>query len=748
MIEFDVETTGLQPYSGVNEAFLWIFSSEPDCSDAETVVFSPTKAAVPGYGIVEWVHEQWIEARDRIQWWFDRGKTEGIRAHNAKFDRGFAVAAGFDLPGDDCWHDSMLVAQTIDERRSNALKNLAVSLFGPDAADPQKALKSWLHDENQRRIKVCRAADNIDVEIEKANQRVGFCAAKAAAAKGEKSRGSWRDKQAVAEENFKKAKTQKEALLEEAALYRRDDGTFNYANYSDVPMEIMEPYALEDVRLTRAISDTFENILERNEDLKQTIEFERKAMDAIFAIEKRGLPADMTSYRRLEQEVIGNLGHLEDRVTELAQEADPVAYAKAMGVEVEVSEDGVIRSYKGTGGRLEDFNPKSSDQIIAALKARGADLRYMSKEEGKLSADADNLRAVDDELAGAILNYRSEYKVLSTYVRPMLKRTYVPTMNTYKEPFISAADYRVHATYRQVGARTGRMSCADPNMQNQPRDDLRLRYNIQAEPGMKLITCDLTNIEMVLFAAYCGEGALLTAVKNGDDLHELTARMLGFRDRKRPGGGYESARQQGKVYNFTTIYGGGLRSVRRYFRCDMATAQLYRERYFKAYPEVGKLKTIIKHRLEDHGYIQDKLVSGRRFRVDPRDDYKAINYVVQGTAAALLKYAVIKLHEDGVPMVALVHDEILAYAPENDALEVAKLVQTRMTEYEKLKGVVPLRAEYDIVDRWSDAKPLKETLLGPDGEPILGDDDEPLTRAYLFDPDWAKVERRYLPAAA
>jgi DNA polymerase-1 len=82
-------------------------------------------------------------------------------------------------------------------------------------------------------------------------------------------------------------------------------------------------------------------------------------------------------------------------------------------------------------------------------------------------------------------------------------------MNTYKEPFI-APDSRIHANYRQVGARTGRMSCADPNMQNQPRDDLRLRYNIVADPGYKLVTCDLTNIEMVLFAAYCGEGRLLT----------------------------------------------------------------------------------------------------------------------------------------------------------------------------------------------------------------------------------------------
>jgi hypothetical protein len=95
----------------------------------------------------------------------------------------------------------------------------------------------------------------------------------------------------------------------------------------------------------------------------------------------------------------------------------------------------------------------------------------------------------------------------------MIGRSYVSSMNTYKEPFI-APDSRIHANYRQVGARTGRMSCSDPNMQNQPRDDLRLRYNIVADPGyVKLVTCDLSNIEMVLFAAYCGEGRLLNAVE-------------------------------------------------------------------------------------------------------------------------------------------------------------------------------------------------------------------------------------------
>lgn len=1294
MIEFDCETTGLQPYSGKNEAFLWIFY---DGVHAEAIPFLPSEWARytashgakassltqldDGYNI--------YDAHQKIQEWFDRGADEGIRAWSAKFDRAFAEQAGcFDVPLDSCWYDGMLVAQAVDERRSVALKAVASQLFGEEAADPQKRLKDWLNAENSRRAKLLTDADKARV----GTLRVKYVEAKCSAC-GDKWQARTSDllgpicphcnhehefeSDPFSLKNRTRLATPEEceAAIAEAEVLTDDEGTYKRANYSHVPWDIMEPYALEDVILTRKISDVYDGVLANKPDLAALYEFERKSLDALYAVERRGIPARQSEYRKLEQEVIANLESLEARVHELAGEADPVAYAKELAGKnwgkgkhwVEQDETGKITSWQGGAAQLENFNPQSTAQIIAALKARGADLSYMSEKNGSVSADAENLRAVDDELAVAILEFRSEYKVLSTYVRPMIGRSYVSSMNVYKEPFI-APDSRIHATYRQVGARTGRMSCiaegsfvdgprdllahprgiriedvnvgdyvysfdalgvprpkrvlrtmrqgrkpvmklvwraagnksylgelkatpdhrvrlrdgsyrrmdalkpgdelaflarqvtsdgyarigwkhgsgdgvrstvdehkhlvsgevvhhnderklnnsmsnlqsmtvqehnrhhnppgprphrqkpcpytpdelsgilsqgmkiatltsghdhrtlkrwaeelhiavidlrckramptnhvvvamidegesvetydltiedtpnfvvneigvhncADPNMQNQPRDDLRLRYNIVAEPGHVLVACDLSNIEMVLFAAYCGEGRLLDAVRNGDDLHVLTAKMLGFRDRKRAGGGYESARQQGKVYNFcvpldtqiltrrgwlshdqvqegdetigydavsrtsrwtrinevhvfdesplvrlssgswsatctpqhrwitekmrcpelqtlkgadqlnsedrlilaaklsddtytplpdlttmrrdgrwtarvlamssvqrrawlsgfalgegvltgntwslfqnvgdladamelavylegyrpstgvqhfkggtvphmrvracksditgqklmredagsapvwcvstdlntwtmkerggspmltgnTTIYGGGLRSIKRYFRCSMEEARLYKQRYAKAYPEVGRLATRIEFRLQDDGYIQDKLISGRRFRVDPRDAYKATNYLVQGTAAALLKDAMIALHADGVPMVALVHDEILAHAREDEAPDVAALITKRMTQAAAPGGqlwvpeavkqvadpenpgqtieqvvpahpVVPLRADAEIVERWSDAKRLK--------------DDE--GREYLFTPEWAGGEKRYLDAA-
>lgn len=596
MVEFDCETTGLQPWSQRHEAFLWTFSSEPEGADAEHLW--------PG------------KDDERIQWWFDRAKDdpEGIRAWNTKFDRAFADIYGYDLPPDGKWHDGMVQAHIVNERRSLKLKDVADSLFGDDASDLQKQVKAFLTQERARRAKEARAKGVELVE----------------------------------------------------------------PNYSDVPEEIIVPYALEDVRLTRRVCDVERPLLEMHPELVALYDFEMEVLDALYAMEKRGLPADRHGYQALEVEVVENLEVLEHRCIELARE--------------------------GLGADAE-FNPKSSAQVIAALKARGADMSFMETSDGEIkSADKENLEAVDDELALAILEFRAEEKVHSTYVRPMIHRHYDTSIRSWVEPFI-APDERIHANYRQVGARTGRMSCSGPNMQNQPRDDLRLRYNIVADPGMKLVTCDLSNIEMRLFAAYSGNGKLLDAARQGTDFHALTAQMMKLTDRKRAGGSVESARQRAKILNFAIIYGIGAKGIRKQQRVDMNEARLMRRRYFDAYPEARVLMGRIEARLHNQGYI--KGLWGRRYRVEnaSREAYKFTNYLVQGTAADLLKQSLVRLHKDGVPVVGLVHDEVLAHVPEKDAEEVKHLIIKRLTEHDdRLDGIVPLEADGDIVDRWSQAK--------------------------------------------
>lgn len=494
--------------------------------------------------------------------------------------------------------------------------------------------------------------------------------------------------------------------------------------YADVPLSIIEPYGREDTYLQRKVGDVQYPLIWSNEQMRDVYEFERKVFDALYAVEMRGIPADESAYRRLELEVVQNLERLHDRCIDLAQEGDNKRYKKAL---------------ENEQADLDSFNPQAPQQVLAALYARRADMRFMSVEDGKVSADRQNLEAVDDELAEAILEFRSEKKVHSTYVKPMIERHYVTSTRSWKEQFITS-DGNVHATYRQVGAITGRMSCADPNMQNQPRDDLRLRYNIRAPEGYKLVTCDLSNIEMRLFAAYAGPGKLLTMVRNDEDIHANTAGFLGITNRVRSGGWIETARQRAKTFNFSVIYGGGFRTIRRQQRVDMAEARRLKQRYYDAYPEVRRLQDRIEQTLDARGYIQT--LYGRKIHGTAKEAYKYVNYLVQGTAAEILKEALISCHEENIPVVALVHDEIIALVPESEAETTRKRIIWHMVQAAREGGrlwdatrgapVVPLEAEGDIVDRWSDAKPQKDE----DG------------RLYRFTPKWAGGEKRYLEEVA
>lgn len=245
MIEFDVESTGLQPWSGKQVAFSMQFWDGDEPKDRAEFLVTATAG----------IHTAKPEDIERVKYWLERGAKEGIRAHNAKFDRAFGEVTLPDLPwpGDGCWHDSMVTAQAINERRSNALKKLGDELLGGGASDLQKQVHEWLSKELARRRKAVRASG--------------------------------------------------EELVE--------------PNFADVPLELIVPYGLEDVYLQRGISDHMQPLLDQSPEIAAVVERERKVLDALYAVEKRGLPADEHGYRKLEVEVIENLDPLLERVVAL-----------------------------------------------------------------------------------------------------------------------------------------------------------------------------------------------------------------------------------------------------------------------------------------------------------------------------------------------------------------------------------------------------------------------------------------------
>jgi DNA polymerase I-like protein with 3'-5' exonuclease and polymerase domains len=126
------------------------------------------------------------------------------------------------------------------------------------------------------------------------------------------------------------------------------------------------------------------------------------------------------------------------------------------------------------------------------------------------------------------------------------------------------------------------------------------------------------------------------------------------------------------------------------------------DRYKEAFPEVRLLQETIAFKLRERGYI--KTAWGRRQRVDERHAYKGTNYLVSGTAADLFKTAVVRVHKAGVPIVGLYHDEILAAVDPGDAEEAKRIIEDALTDHPRITKVVPVEADANIVNRWSEAK--------------------------------------------
>lgn len=589
MLEYDIETTGLQFYH--HEMFMAQFygSGEPE-----------------HFGVAEWT-------RSAIQKRLDSAAQEGgIQAWNSKFDLGFTAAAGFKLPPEHLWHDGMLKAHIVDERFSAALKARGDRLFpGQGERELEESVKAWLTDERRRRRKVSKET-------------------------GEE---------------------------------------YIPPTYKDVPDEIMIPYGLQDVVLQKKVTEVYDQALSTDDGLRDVYELERGVMAALFRMEQRGVPVDREAAARFETALLSGMDAQEDHLRELA--GDP------------------------------EYNPNAPAQTAAALERRGVSLKNVPKTKtGQYQMNADTLGTINDELAAEVLKWKANAKVASTYLAPMLHGKEDKVWGR-QAPFI-ADDERIHPNFRQLGAVTGRMSCSDPNMQNWPRDDLSLRYLVRAEPGHKLVCCDLDAIEMKLFAAFAGNGVLLDQVKRPDgDPHSFTAQMVGLTDRTRPDGSVTSARQLAKVFNFQMIYGGGVNTVSTFFGVSRSRAKEMIARYHQAYPEIGVFQNRIRAKLEDQGYV--KTPWGRRHRADSRKPvyqqaYKFPNKLVQGTAADLLKDAIVRIHKADIAMILPVHDEIIAHVPEDEAEEAARIIEKCMTDHPRISKVVPLGAEAQIVDRWSDAK--------------------------------------------
>ena len=351
----------------------------------------------------------------------------------------------------------------------------------------------------------------------------------------------------------------------------------------------------------------------------------------------------------------------------------------------------------------QSFNLNSPFQLSEILFEK---LGYSSKGlkkniRGGYTTNAEVLEklAEEHEIAGLILRYREIQKLQSTYVdgiSPLVKKGVV------------------HTTYNQTMTTTGRLSSANPNLQNIPvntQEGKELRKLFVADKGNILIDADYSQIELRLLAHFSGAERLIKAYNEGADIHSETASQVFGVSEVTP-----QMRRAAKVINFGIIYGMGAFALSKDLNCTVAEAQDYINRYFSRYPEVKAYMDENIRRAREEGFVVTILgrkryigeLKSSNANVRAFGERAARNMPLQGSAADIIKIAMLRVYnrlkQEGLKakMVLQVHDELMLDCPLEEKERAAKILKEEMENAVELK--VPLTVEVATGKSWYEAK--------------------------------------------
>ncbi len=446
-----------------------------------------------------------------------------------------------------------------------------------------------------------------------------------------------------------------------------------------VTLDLITPYAAEDadiaLRLHEALAPRLATL--GMGELSQNVEM--PLVGVIAAMEANGIRVDPAILDQQKQELAARLDSLRDSILEAAG---------------------------------EHFNPDSPKQLAEILFKR-LELPIVKRTKTGPSTDVEVLEklvAMDDlpaeklRVPELLLEYRGLTKLVGTYLEALVEA-------------IDEETGRIHATFHQTGAATGRLSSSGPNLQNIPvRTEVgrRIRRAFVAEPGYKLISADYSQIELRMLAHLSRDPALTEAFQSGLDIHTaVAAQVFGVE----PDEVDREKRTHAKTINFGIIYGVtpyGL--ARRIEGLDLDGARKLIADYRKRFAGIGRFLDQCVQQAEELGYVTT--IMGRRRRIpqikSPNPNTRslgerlAINTVVQGSAADLIKLAMVdldrRISREDLPMKMLlqIHDELVLEAPAPDAAAMSRVVQHEMEQAMSLR--VPLAVDASIGDDWFEAK--------------------------------------------
>ena len=442
--------------------------------------------------------------------------------------------------------------------------------------------------------------------------------------------------------------------------------------FEECPVDCARDYACEDADMTLQLRERFAPQLEAYDLMRLFQEIEMPLLEVLARMESEGVSIDLEWFRSLKERFKAERQAVEREIYEIA------------GME---------------------FNINSNLQLREILFDK-LKLPVLKRTSTGASTDASVLQELAEQ--GHQLPQRlMEYRELSK-----LENTYLDTLPALVHP----ETRRLHTSFNQTVATTGRLSSSDPNLQNIPiRRELGrdIRRGFIPRKGWKLLAADYSQIELRLLAHLSNDPAFVNAFQAGGDIHRQTAAII-F------GVPIESVspemRGRAKTINFATIYGQGAHALSRQLRIEFAEARAFIAAYFERFQGIRHYLDSMIEFAREHGYVQT--IFGRRryipelrdrnFNVRAFGERTAANSPIQGSAADLIKIAMIRidgaLRSGGLrtKMLLQVHDELVFEAPPDEIDSVTTLVKAEMEQAAVLS--VPLVVDIGVGDNWMETK--------------------------------------------
>jgi DNA polymerase-1 len=447
-------------------------------------------------------------------------------------------------------------------------------------------------------------------------------------------------------------------------------------SFASVPVAIALDYAGERADLSLQLSSTLRELL-RHEALETVYEeLERPLIPVLVAIERAGIRID-----------------------------GPALAAQSHRIDAELARLAAL-IYESAGEEFNINSPKKLSEILFdRMGLRTETIRRTTKTKAQSTAfEVLEELALAHEMPRQILEWRALQKLKGTYIDALPQLVHPETG-------------RVHTCFNQAVAATGRLSSSDPNLQNIPiRTDVgrEIRRAFVAEPGHVLISADYSQIELRVLAHLSGDDALIDAFRRGEDIHDRTALQVfgpasGLSEHER--------RRRAKIINYALLYGKQAFTLAKDIGVSRPEAQAFIDAYFAGFPAVRRFIDDLLATARETGVVKTMFgrrrlvpeLTSRNSQIRAAAERVAVNLPIQGTAADILKRAMIDVHA-ALPriaggrgrMILTVHDELLFEAPKEAADETAAAVRQRMELAVDL--TVPLTVDVGVGENWKEAK--------------------------------------------